>query len=170
MRLTTLIYAKFESKGRPGDALIVEAKSVGVVMQRLLEWVRDVPMGHYIRVTFARSEADLHKYAGDGHQTNSKIQSDLLAEDFIQALDTMLAIDSQDADGSETGTLETDSAATAVGEKSATFRVEQLKHGGSTVCKNCGLPFEKHQRLLYDNPLEESFVCPAPHLTLFQEM
>lgn len=87
MRLTTEVWAKFESKGRPNETRVVN-NQVGLVAKELLGWLVEVPMGHYIRVTIARTESELEQHSQMGGKSKDQIRDSLLG-DFEKALEEL---------------------------------------------------------------------------------
>jgi hypothetical protein len=58
MRPETRVYFLFESVGRPDNNLSGQ-DSIRNLVLKLASWLTAVPMGHKIRVTLARDEAEL---------------------------------------------------------------------------------------------------------------
>lgn len=59
MRLSTQVYFKLESVGRPEHSTSGNG-TIREVSLAIAQWLLAVPMGHKIRITIARDEADLH--------------------------------------------------------------------------------------------------------------
>lgn len=58
MKLTTEVWAKFESKGKPADTLKINGTTREII-EKLIPWLAKIYMGSYIRITIARDEYDL---------------------------------------------------------------------------------------------------------------
>jgi hypothetical protein len=87
MRLTTEVWAKFESKGKPDSTLVVN-KEIGFVARDFLKWLTEVTMGHNIRVTIARTKHEMERLTQSG-KSGSQDMHDSLLGDFEKALEEM---------------------------------------------------------------------------------
>lgn len=83
MRLTTEVWARFESKGRPSATLTLN-KQLGFVAKDFVPWLLEHAMGHYIKVTIARSKDELERWSRDIQA--GKESQDALLNDFNSAL------------------------------------------------------------------------------------
>ena len=59
MRLSSEVWAKFESKGKPEFNHTMHG-ALGIVMKEALKWAFHSYMGHYMKITLARTEAELN--------------------------------------------------------------------------------------------------------------
>jgi hypothetical protein len=85
MRLTTEVWAKFESKGRPGDTKVIHDQ-IGLVARQLLSWLVDTAMGHCLRITVARTQDELERLTRPGGGREASERSAELLGDFEAAL------------------------------------------------------------------------------------
>lgn len=79
MRLTTRVWAKFESKGRPAETITVGPEQVGIIARRLVGWLVDTSMGHCLKITIARSEDELERLTRTGQSHMPGAGEELLA-------------------------------------------------------------------------------------------
>ena len=56
MKQTTHVYAKFESKGKPDETIVIRNMSLQFVVVSLTRWLLKVAMGHKIVITIGRDE------------------------------------------------------------------------------------------------------------------
>ena len=85
MRMSTRVWALFESKGRPGVTLRIEDESVAAMIKALVGWLAESTMGHYMRITIARSAEELNQLTASGSAANLVAAADVAAE-----IDSML--------------------------------------------------------------------------------
>lgn len=98
MRLDTVVWMKFESKGKPEETVAVNG-TVLEGLRSLLDWISRVPMGHCMRLTIARSEAELEKLTRSLGQPRIADKEQMMAE-FAAELDSLLGSPSgSDAQG-----------------------------------------------------------------------
>lgn len=69
MKLSTKIWAKFESKGKPESTKIINGQ-LGQVIRDLTQWLWEVRMGHRIVITLGRTEADVSDSTGKASLLN----------------------------------------------------------------------------------------------------
>lgn len=75
MRMTTEVWAKLESKGRPKDLKIVHG-SLRFVIIEIANWLTSVYMGSHINIRLARSEEELNSaVSGDAQTMMSELES-----------------------------------------------------------------------------------------------
>jgi hypothetical protein len=86
MRQSTQSYYKLESVGRPEHSTSGSG-TIREVTLAIAQWLLVVPMGHKIRITIARDEADLM-------DRRSAANSDLMQE-----LESLLPAEGEESDG-----------------------------------------------------------------------
>jgi hypothetical protein len=79
MKPSTLIWAKFESKGKPQDTELHNLPTREVII-KLAEWTLRVPMGSYMRITFARTQAELEQASTPYGRAAVEPESDMMEE------------------------------------------------------------------------------------------
>lgn len=89
MKLSSQVWMKLESVGRPNDTKIIHA-TVRESMFHLAGWLNEVYMGSKIRITLARTQAELEE---------SKRSSDV--KDMLAELDGLLANDAPDGEADQ---------------------------------------------------------------------
>lgn len=94
MRPNTVVFVKLESKGRPQDTLVLEAMPIRAALIEMLGWFGRTQMGHCIKVTVARSAADLARYSG-------AVTSGADIESIKAELDELIDWDALDSNGGE---------------------------------------------------------------------
>lgn len=85
MRATGRVWARLESKGRPHDSVTIEDESVAELAKAIARWLLSASMGHYMRITIARSAEDLQRAVNGGGSGAAK------TEDLLDEIDSMLA-------------------------------------------------------------------------------
>lgn len=86
MKMTTQVWAKLENKGKPADTIKFEGTNREVVL-KFANWLGEVYMGNYLRLTIARSEVELEAATTRGN-SNIAETNDLMGE-LEQFLDTL---------------------------------------------------------------------------------
>jgi hypothetical protein len=80
MRPATLVFARFESKGKPMATQDLDEIPVSEVIFGLAKWITDTAMGHSIRVTIARSAEERESAAGSAARTSKVMEQEAFAE------------------------------------------------------------------------------------------
>lgn len=87
MKPETKVWLKCESIGRPADTLVMQC-SVREAMKVQAQWILGVYMGSKIRISIARTEAEL------GDDRRSAATNDVMAD-----LESILGSDTEESDG-----------------------------------------------------------------------
>ncbi len=74
MKQETVVWAKFESSGKPADTLIFQSP-IREVIFRMAKWLTTVYMGNHITIRLARIESDL--YATSRQLRDSNLDNEL---------------------------------------------------------------------------------------------
>lgn len=80
MRTTTRVSVRFESLGKPEHTENHDQITVGQVSITLLKWMTQTYMGHYMRVTIARSSQEIDEILAKGKGKQSESVDDIMAE------------------------------------------------------------------------------------------
>lgn len=81
MKPTTVVSAKFESIGKPAATVTITDETVTRTAIELARWLTTVYMGSHIRVTIARSPAELKLHTSRSHAGDTNAVSlDLMSE------------------------------------------------------------------------------------------
>lgn len=89
MRLTTKMYAKFESVGKPSHTVRLDESTMQEIILEFAKWIPTIHMGSHLRIIVGRSPHEVDFHSGSIHRNNSgtQINEDMLA----QELESMLA-------------------------------------------------------------------------------
>lgn len=82
MRPTTLACARFESKGKPEKTVTLLDKPTKEILLELAHWTLATEMGHYIRITIARSPEELEKACRERVAKPAAVAAEELAADI----------------------------------------------------------------------------------------
>ena len=101
MRGTTRVWALLESRGQPSESVRLENVTVADAAIQLVQWLARVKMGHYLRVTVARSAEELERWSGSTSQGGQL--ADILSEveSLFDGLDDADTEDAEDSEGED---------------------------------------------------------------------
>lgn len=100
MRLDTVVWMKFESKGKP-EATQVMGRPLIECLKALAQWIGSTPMGHCMKITVARSQAELEKLTREGGKMPSAARDEIMSE-LMGELDSILGQASNSAESAST--------------------------------------------------------------------